>query len=101
MECATLKKASLIQKCYILKTKLKVAINEVSLYFVSDKNYSSSYYPAVVYKPPSYPYGKFCEIFNDILTDRPLRGENYNFLQSFEFDKDYLHQKEFMKWSGK
>uniref|UniRef100_A0A670Y4M8 Phospholipase A2 n=1 Tax=Pseudonaja textilis TaxID=8673 RepID=A0A670Y4M8_PSETE len=49
--------------------------------------------------PPSYPCGKLCEIFNDILTDRPLRGENYNFLQGFNFHKDYLHQKEFMTWS--
>ncbi|XP_034274551.1 cytosolic phospholipase A2 beta-like [Pantherophis guttatus] len=66
---------------------------------IKHKNYSSSPYPATVYKPPSYPCGKLCEIFNDILTDRPLRGENYNFLQSFDFDKDYLDQKEFMKWS--
>ncbi|XP_026559822.1 cytosolic phospholipase A2 beta-like [Pseudonaja textilis] len=63
------------------------------------ENYSSSGYSATVYKPPSYPCGKLCEIFNDILTDRPLRGENYNFLQGFNFHKDYLHQKEFMTWS--
>ncbi|KAG8126138.1 hypothetical protein E2320_021294, partial [Naja naja] len=66
---------------------------------IKHENYSSNDYPATVYKPPSYPYGKLCEIFNDILTDRPLRGENYNFLQGFDFDKDYLHQKEFMTWS--
>ncbi|XP_070596834.1 cytosolic phospholipase A2 beta-like [Erythrolamprus reginae] len=63
------------------------------------ENYSSSNSPATVYKPPSYPYGKLCEIFNDILTDRPLKGENHNFLQSFGFDKDYLDQKEFKRWS--
>ncbi|XP_058018009.1 cytosolic phospholipase A2 beta-like [Ahaetulla prasina] len=66
---------------------------------IKHQTYSSSHYPATVYKPPSYPYGKLCEVFNDILTDRPLRGGNHNFLQSFDFDKDYLHQKEFMKWS--
>ncbi|XP_032069370.1 cytosolic phospholipase A2 beta-like [Thamnophis elegans] len=66
---------------------------------IKHENYSSGVYPATVYKPPSYHYGKLCEIFNDILTDRPLKGENHNFLQSFDFDKDYLDQKEFMKWS--
>ncbi|KAM3856941.1 cytosolic phospholipase A2 beta-like [Vipera latastei] len=66
---------------------------------IKHENYSSSDYPPTVYKPPSYPYGKLCEIFNDILTNRPLCGENHNFLQSFDFDKDYLHQKEFMQWS--
>ncbi|XP_029139964.1 cytosolic phospholipase A2 beta-like [Protobothrops mucrosquamatus] len=66
---------------------------------IKHENYSSIDYPATVYKPPSYPDGKLCEIFNDILTNRPLSGENHNFLQSFAFDKDYLHQKEFMQWS--
>ncbi|XP_039179860.1 cytosolic phospholipase A2 beta-like [Crotalus tigris] len=68
-------------------------------YLEGDENYSSIDYPATVYKPPNYLCGKLCEIFNDILTNRPLSGENHNFLQSFAFDKDYLHQKEFIRWS--
>ncbi|KAF7251864.1 Cytosolic phospholipase A2 zeta [Varanus komodoensis] len=51
-----------------------------------------------VYKPPSFGSGKLCEIFNDILTDRPLKGKTHNFLQSLDFDKDYLQQKEFIEW---
>ncbi|XP_007437767.1 cytosolic phospholipase A2 beta-like [Python bivittatus] len=62
------------------------------------KKYEEDYSYATVYKPPSSGYGKLCEIFNDILIDRPLKGESYNFLRGFDFDKDYLHQKEFTKW---
>ncbi|KAK9409729.1 cytosolic phospholipase A2 beta-like [Crotalus adamanteus] len=74
-------------------------IPESRICYLEDENYSSIDYPATVYKPPSYLCGKLCEIFNDILTNRPLSGENHNFLQSFAFDKDYLHQKEFIRWS--
>ncbi|XP_054825904.1 cytosolic phospholipase A2 beta-like [Eublepharis macularius] len=51
-----------------------------------------------VYKPPCSSSGKLCEIFNDILTDRPLKGAAYNFLKGFEFDADYLQQKNFVEW---
>ncbi|CAI5763947.1 cytosolic phospholipase A2 beta-like [Podarcis lilfordi] len=51
-----------------------------------------------IYKPPTCGPGKLGEIFNDILTDRPLKGETHNFLQSLDFHKDYLQQKEFLEW---
>ncbi|XP_034967956.2 cytosolic phospholipase A2 beta [Zootoca vivipara] len=51
-----------------------------------------------IYKPPSCGPGKLGEIFDDILTDRPLKGETHNFLQSLDFHKDYLQQKEFIEW---
>ncbi|XP_061467329.1 cytosolic phospholipase A2 beta-like isoform X2 [Rhineura floridana] len=51
-----------------------------------------------VYKPPSSGTGKLCEIFNDILTDRPLKGDSHNFLRRLDFDKGYLQQKEFSEW---
>ncbi|XP_048340566.1 cytosolic phospholipase A2 beta-like [Sphaerodactylus townsendi] len=51
-----------------------------------------------VYKPPCSAAGNLCEIFNDILTDRPLKGASRNFLEGLEFDSDYLNQKKFTKW---
>ncbi|XP_062974525.1 cytosolic phospholipase A2 beta-like [Elgaria multicarinata webbii] len=63
----------------------------------SEENSMSDGY-VTVYKPPSSGAGKLCEVFNDILTDRPLKGETHNFLKSLDFDKDYLQQKEFIEW---
>ncbi|KAJ7344806.1 hypothetical protein JRQ81_000756, partial [Phrynocephalus forsythii] len=51
-----------------------------------------------VYKPPSSASGKLCEIFNDILTDRPLKGATHNFLRSLAIDEDYLQHDEFRQW---
>uniref|UniRef100_A0A8C3S1V8 Phospholipase A2 n=1 Tax=Chelydra serpentina TaxID=8475 RepID=A0A8C3S1V8_CHESE len=39
-----------------------------------------------------------CEIFNDILTTRPLLEETHNFLRGLEFYKDYLQQRGFIDW---
>ncbi|XP_060118337.1 cytosolic phospholipase A2 beta-like [Heteronotia binoei] len=51
-----------------------------------------------VYKPPCSSSGKLCEIFNDILTDRPLKGASHNFLEGLEFNNDYLYQNKFIEW---
>ncbi|XP_015268346.1 PREDICTED: cytosolic phospholipase A2 beta-like [Gekko japonicus] len=51
-----------------------------------------------VYKPPCSSSGNFCEIFNDILTDRPLKGASYNFLAGLEFNDGYLYQDKFIEW---
>ncbi|XP_078243533.1 cytosolic phospholipase A2 beta [Pogona vitticeps] len=59
--------------------------------------YSSDGY-TTVYKPPSSAAGKLCEIFNDILTDRPLKGATHNFLRSLDLDNDYLQHNEFRQW---
>ncbi|KAJ6667316.1 hypothetical protein lerEdw1_017294 [Lerista edwardsae] len=51
-----------------------------------------------VYKPPDSGAGKLGEIFNDILTDRPLKGASHNFLRNFAMYKDYMQQKNFIQW---
>ncbi|XP_077178898.1 cytosolic phospholipase A2 beta-like [Paroedura picta] len=51
-----------------------------------------------VYKPPCSSSGNLCEIFNDILTDRPLKGANCNFLEGLEFTYDYLYKNKFSEW---
>uniref|UniRef100_A0A8D0HU75 Phospholipase A2 n=1 Tax=Sphenodon punctatus TaxID=8508 RepID=A0A8D0HU75_SPHPU len=63
---------------------------------MEDKASSDGY--TSVFKPPSVSSGKLCEIFNDILTDRPLQGETHNFLRGLEFHKDYEQNKDFAEW---
>ncbi|XP_053168990.1 cytosolic phospholipase A2 beta-like [Hemicordylus capensis] len=58
---------------------------------------NNSYDGYTIYKPPSGA-GKFCKIFNDILTDRPLKEGTHNFLRSLDFCNNYLEQKDFIYW---
>ncbi|XP_062431868.1 cytosolic phospholipase A2 beta-like [Rhea pennata] len=51
-----------------------------------------------VIEPPSCLSGKLYEMFQDIMTKRPLLGKTHNFLRGLEFRKDYIHQKEFTEW---
>ncbi|XP_066470555.1 cytosolic phospholipase A2 beta-like [Tiliqua scincoides] len=51
-----------------------------------------------VYKPPDTAAGKLCEIFNDILTGRPLKGATHNFLKNLAMYKDYMQQSNFIQW---
>ncbi|NWV85148.1 PA24B phospholipase, partial [Dasyornis broadbenti] len=51
-----------------------------------------------VIEPPSCLSGKLYEIFQDIMTKRPLLGKSHNFLRGLEFHKDYIHQKKFIEW---
>ncbi|XP_074853156.1 cytosolic phospholipase A2 beta-like [Carettochelys insculpta] len=47
---------------------------------------------------PSSTAGKLSEIFNDVLTTRPLLNKTHNFLRGLEFNKHYLQKREFIKW---
>uniref|UniRef100_A0A8B9PC63 Phospholipase A2 n=1 Tax=Apteryx owenii TaxID=8824 RepID=A0A8B9PC63_APTOW len=49
-------------------------------------------------EPPSCLSGKLYEMFQDIMTKRPLLGKTHNFLRGLEFHKDYIHQEEFTEW---
>ncbi|NXH75418.1 PA24B phospholipase, partial [Hydrobates tethys] len=49
-------------------------------------------------EPPSCLSGKLFEMFQDIMTKRPLLGKSHNFLRGLEFHKDYIHQKKFIEW---
>ncbi|XP_009894030.1 PREDICTED: cytosolic phospholipase A2 beta-like [Charadrius vociferus] len=49
-------------------------------------------------EPPSCLSGKLYEMFQDIMTKRPLLGKSHNFLRGLEFHKDYIHQKKFIEW---
>ncbi|NXI57769.1 PA24B phospholipase, partial [Chloroceryle aenea] len=51
-----------------------------------------------VIEPPSCLSGKLYEMFQDIMTKRPLLGKSHNFLRGLEFHKDYVHQKKFIEW---
>uniref|UniRef100_A0A8C3KEZ3 Phospholipase A2 n=1 Tax=Calidris pygmaea TaxID=425635 RepID=A0A8C3KEZ3_9CHAR len=51
-----------------------------------------------IIEPPSCLSGKLYEMFQDILTKRPLLGKSHNFLRGLEFHKDYIHQKKFIEW---
>ncbi|NXE95129.1 PA24B phospholipase, partial [Menura novaehollandiae] len=51
-----------------------------------------------VIEPPSCLSGKLYEMFQDIMTKRPLLGKSHNFLRGLEFHKDYIHQKKFIEW---
>ncbi|KFV90858.1 Cytosolic phospholipase A2 beta, partial [Eurypyga helias] len=51
-----------------------------------------------VIEPPSCLSGKLYEMFQDIMTKRPLLGKSHNFLRGLEFHKDYIHQKKFIDW---
>jgi len=53
-----------------------------------------------VIEPPSCLSGKLYEMFQDIMTKRPLLGKSHNFLRGLEFHKDYSHQKKFIEWKG-
>lgn len=53
-----------------------------------------------VIEPPSCLSGKLYEMFQDIMTKRPLLGKSHNFLRGLEFHKDYIHQKKFIEWKG-
>ncbi|XP_034625031.1 cytosolic phospholipase A2 beta-like isoform X3 [Trachemys scripta elegans] len=53
---------------------------------------------SIVIKSPCSISGNLCEIFNDILTTRPLLEETHNFLRGLEFYKDYLQQRGFIEW---
>ncbi|NXW61705.1 PA24B phospholipase, partial [Eurystomus gularis] len=49
-------------------------------------------------EPPSCLSGKLYEMFQDIMTKRPLLAKSHNFLRGLEFHKDYIHQKKFIDW---
>uniref|UniRef100_A0A8B9DWE5 Phospholipase A2 n=1 Tax=Anser cygnoides TaxID=8845 RepID=A0A8B9DWE5_ANSCY len=51
-----------------------------------------------IIEPPSCLSGKLYEMFQDIMTKRPLLGKSHNFLRGLEFHKDYIHQKKFIEW---
>uniref|UniRef100_A0A8C3BBD7 phospholipase A2 n=1 Tax=Cairina moschata TaxID=8855 RepID=A0A8C3BBD7_CAIMO len=51
-----------------------------------------------IIEPPSCLSGKLYEMFQDIMTKRPLLGKSHNFLRGLEFHKDYAHQKKFIEW---
>eukprot|EP00075_Anas_platyrhynchos_P009063 XP_021134163.1 cytosolic phospholipase A2 beta isoform X7 [Anas platyrhynchos] len=51
-----------------------------------------------IIEPPSCLSGKLYEMFQDIMTKRPLLGKSHNFLRGLEFHKDYAHQKKFVEW---
>ncbi|KFV66208.1 Cytosolic phospholipase A2 beta, partial [Dryobates pubescens] len=51
-----------------------------------------------VIEPPSCLSGKLYEMFQDIMTKRPLLAKSHNFLRGLEFHKDYIHQKKFIEW---
>ncbi|KAM8807904.1 cytosolic phospholipase A2 beta-like [Eudromia elegans] len=51
-----------------------------------------------VIEPPSCLSGKLYEMFQDIMTKRPLLGKSHNFLRGLEFHKDYVRQKAFTEW---
>uniref|UniRef100_A0A8C3NAC2 Phospholipase A2 n=1 Tax=Geospiza parvula TaxID=87175 RepID=A0A8C3NAC2_GEOPR len=51
-----------------------------------------------VIEPPSCLSGKLYEMFQDIMTKRPLLGKSHNFIRGLEFHKDYIHQKKFIEW---
>ncbi|NWV10213.1 PA24B phospholipase, partial [Ptilonorhynchus violaceus] len=51
-----------------------------------------------VIEPPSCLSGKLYEMFQDIMSKRPLVGKSHNFLRGLEFHKDYIHQKKFIEW---
>uniref|UniRef100_A0A8B9IS71 Phospholipase A2 n=1 Tax=Amazona collaria TaxID=241587 RepID=A0A8B9IS71_9PSIT len=51
-----------------------------------------------VIEPPSCLSGKLYEMFQDIMTKRPLLGKSHNFLRGLEFHKDYIHQRKFIEW---
>uniref|UniRef100_A0A8C2YD69 Phospholipase A2 n=1 Tax=Coturnix japonica TaxID=93934 RepID=A0A8C2YD69_COTJA len=51
-----------------------------------------------VIEPPSCLSGKLYEMFQDIITKRPLLGKSHNFLRGLEFHKDYVHQRKFIEW---
>ncbi|KAJ7413473.1 cytosolic phospholipase A2 beta-like isoform X4 [Willisornis vidua] len=51
-----------------------------------------------VIEPPSCLSGKLYEMFQDIMSKRPLLGKSHNFLRGLEFHKDYIHQKKFIEW---
>ncbi|NXS97015.1 PA24B phospholipase, partial [Jacana jacana] len=51
-----------------------------------------------IIEPPSCLSGKLYEMFQDIMTKRPLLGKSHNFLRGLEFQKDYIHQKKFIEW---
>uniref|UniRef100_A0A8C8SXC0 PLA2c domain-containing protein n=1 Tax=Pelusios castaneus TaxID=367368 RepID=A0A8C8SXC0_9SAUR len=54
--------------------------------------------PSTIITSPSSTSGKLSEIFNDILTTRPLMEETHNFLRGLEFYKDYIQQRGFIDW---
>ncbi|OXB72479.1 UNVERIFIED_CONTAM: hypothetical protein H355_002750 [Colinus virginianus] len=51
-----------------------------------------------IIEPPSCLSGKLYEMFQDIITKRPLLGKSHNFLRGLEFQKDYVHQRKFIEW---
>ncbi|KFU91130.1 Cytosolic phospholipase A2 beta, partial [Chaetura pelagica] len=51
-----------------------------------------------IIEPPSSLSGKLYEMFQDIMTKRPLLAKSHNFLRGLEFHKDYIHQKKFIEW---
>ncbi|CAM5151117.1 unnamed protein product [Natator depressus] len=53
---------------------------------------------SIIIKPSCSTSGNLCEIFNDILTIRPLLEETHNFLRGLEFYKDPLQQRGFIEW---
>lgn len=65
---------------------------------ISDKHSPED--DVTIIEPPSCLSGKLYEMFQDIMTKRPLLGKSYNFLRGLEFHKDYIHQKKFIEWKG-
>uniref|UniRef100_A0A8C3QR65 Phospholipase A2 n=1 Tax=Cyanoderma ruficeps TaxID=181631 RepID=A0A8C3QR65_9PASS len=73
------------------------------LYWSSNSNefwerWSQDMEDITVIEPPSCLSGKLYEMFQDIMSKRPLLGKSHNFLRGLEFHKDYIHQKKFIEW---
>uniref|UniRef100_A0A8C5U544 Phospholipase A2 n=1 Tax=Malurus cyaneus samueli TaxID=2593467 RepID=A0A8C5U544_9PASS len=69
------------------------------LYWSSNSNeFWERWEDITVIEPPSCLSGKLYEMFQDIMTKRPLLGQSHNFLRGLEFHKDYIHQKKFIEW---
>uniref|UniRef100_A0A8C4UH95 Phospholipase A2 n=1 Tax=Falco tinnunculus TaxID=100819 RepID=A0A8C4UH95_FALTI len=65
-------------------------------FYISEKHSPED--DVTVIEPPSCLSGKLYEMFQDIMTKRPLLGKSHNFLRGLEFHKDYIHQKKFIEW---
>nr|XP_033808459.1 cytosolic phospholipase A2 delta-like [Geotrypetes seraphini] len=44
------------------------------------------------------PKGKFSKILEDVLTNRPVHGEQYNFLRGFQLHANYSQHDQFCTW---
>ncbi|XP_025044109.2 cytosolic phospholipase A2 beta isoform X2 [Pelodiscus sinensis] len=53
---------------------------------------------SIAIESPTSTSGKLCEIFNDMLTTRPLLDKTHNFLRGLAFHKDYFQHRGFLEW---